>query len=105
MKLRFTREARSDLYVISRYISDTLRNQTAANKIAANILQSCSNLKRFPKLGMRLAGKIDQETDLYYLPCGKHLIFYRIHPVYISVIRILDGHMNYLQLLFGSSDL
>lgn len=99
MKLRYTPEARSDLKAIEQYIGDELSNPTAAKRIITGLLKSCSQLKEQPLLGIYLEKKIGRETDLYYLISGKHLIFYRVEADTVSVIRILDGRTNYLQVL------
>ena len=53
-------------------------------------------------LGMRLSAKTGRETDLRYIICEKYLVFYRVDETTISVIRILDGRMDYLRILFGN---
>lgn len=100
MRLQYTPEARSDLKAIEQYIGDELSNQAAAHRIITHILKSCAQLKAQPYLGMQLEKKIGRETDLYYLISGKQLIFYRVGADTISIIRILDGRTNYLQVLF-----
>lgn len=100
MKLRYTPEARLDLKAIEQYIGDDLSNPTAAKRIITALLKSCSQLKDQPHLGISLENKIGRETDLCCLISGKHLIFYRVKADTVSVIRILDGRTNYLQVLF-----
>lgn len=99
MKLRYTPQARIDLQELRQYISVDLCNPSAANHVIANILQSCSNLKNQPLMGIYLKDKIERDTDLQYIISGKHLVFYRIENEYISIIRILDSRTNYLKVL------
>ena len=101
MKLRYTPEAREDLLDIHRFIASQYGNPDAARKLTKKIMKSCSGLKEFPRMGMRLSEKIQRETPLRYLICGNHFVFYRIDDTEISVIRILDGRTNYLQVLFA----
>ena len=103
MKLRYTPEARLDIKSIQQYVSQDLGNPNAANRIINNIVMCCSNLTQNPMLGMRLSAKIGRETDLRYIICGKYLVFYRVDVSAISVIRILDGRINYLRILFGDN--
>ncbi len=101
MKLRYTPEAIDDLRKITAYIKNTLENPSAAKRIGATILDSCSILKSQPKVGYSVKAKVGLETDLRVLVCEKYLIFYRIDKQAVSIARILDGRQDYLQLLFG----
>ena len=101
MRLRYTPEAQSDLREMRRYIRENLSNPKAAADISGSIICDCSRLKRFPELEMELSRKLNIETDLRYLICGKHLAFYRIEKGWISVTRILDGRTDYLRILVG----
>lgn len=100
MKLRYTPQARADLRAIRAYIAQTLANPQAAERIAKRVLQSCQRLKAHPQLGPELAGKLRTKADLRYLVSGNYLVFYRVETEYVSVLRILDGRTDYLQVLF-----
>lgn len=103
MKLRYTPESRADLRAIRTYISKALGNPDAAERTVLRLLDACADLKQFPRLGRALSGRIDRETDLRYLVCGKHLVFYRIEQESVSVVRILDGRRDYLRMLFDAA--
>lgn len=100
MRLQYTPEARADLRAIQQYIGEELSNPAAAQRIITHILKNCALLKAQPHLGIRLEKKTGRESDLYYLIVGKQLVFYRFDADAVSVIRILDGRTNYLQVLF-----
>lgn len=100
MILRYTPEAIRDLQETKRYISKNLKNPKAAARITKSILDSCSHLKQHPKLSAALAGKIGRASDLRYLICENHIVFYQIDDDRISVARILDGRQDYLRILF-----
>ncbi len=100
MKISYSPEARSDLYQIKRYISNTLHNPIAADHIIERILKDCSYLKKQPYMGIGVAGKFGKDTDLRYLICGNQFIFYRIQNDKIIVTRILDGRTDYMRILF-----
>ena len=104
MKLRYTPEARSDLREMYEYISGTLKNPIAANRSSASVLENCSHLKDYPRMGAELSEKVGRETDLRYLVCGNYIVFYRVEQEVISVIRILDGRTNYMRVLFQQKD-
>lgn len=54
MKIRFSRLAEQDVEDIFLYISDTLRNPTAAQNTINGIINLAAHLSDFPKLGMVL---------------------------------------------------
>ena len=104
MKLRYTPEARADIREMREYIRETLKNPLAANRSITKILESCSRLKKQPRMGIALAEKVERETDLRYLISGKHIIFYQVGENAVSVIRILYGRTNYMRILFQGLD-
>ena len=106
MRLNYTPEAISDIQNIKRYIQHTLRNPSAAVRISKAILDTCSSLKTFPKLGVSVEGKTGFETDLRMLPCENWIAIYRIEPDsdVVSVARIIDGRQDYMRILFGDMD-
>ena len=101
MRIRYTPEAIRDLQEMRRYISKTLHNPKAADRIAKAILDTCSALKQQPQMGASLEAKIGQSTDLRYLICEKRIAFYRVEDEVISIARIIDGRQDYLHILFG----
>ncbi len=103
MKLKYTPEAISDLQEIKHYIKTTLHNPTAANRISKKILDACSDLKRFPEIGMSVEAKTGFETDLRMLVCEGQIAFYRMdsRTDTVSIARIVSARQDYIQLLFG----
>ena len=100
MKLRYTPEAISDLQSIKQYIKSTLRNPTAATRIAKMILDSCASLKSFPESGSSISALTGYETDLRMLVCENYLAFYRIDGDIVSVARIIHAKQDYMRILF-----
>ena len=100
MKIKYTPAAMEDLQEMKTYIAKTLHNPKAANRITKSILDSCANLKNHPQLGMSLAAKTGQDTDLRYLVCEQHLALYRVEGELILIARILDGRTDYMRVLF-----
>ena len=101
MILSYTPLARQDLHEIDDYIKNELANPQAAKNTVQRVLKGCSNLKANPKLGLDLALKIGQKTDLRYLIISNHIAVYRIEKNTIKVIRIRDGRTDYINYLFS----
>ena len=99
MILRYTPEAIADLTDTKTYISKTLHNAKAANRITKSILESCASLKSFPQSGTMLEVLTGQPSDIRYIVAENHLIFYRVEDGYIMIARILDGRTDYLRVL------
>lgn len=57
MILRYTPEAIRDLQALRGYIGKTLGNPKAADRIAKQILDTCSQLKQYPQLGCVCRGE------------------------------------------------
>lgn len=100
MTIKYTPAAIADLQELKDYISKTLHNPKAAQRITKNILDQCSNLKSHPQLGMSLAAKTGVDTDLRYLICEHYLTMYREEGDLILIARILDGRTDYMRVLF-----
>ena len=102
MKLRYTPEAISDLQSIKQYIKSTLRNPTAATRIAKMILDSCASLKSFPESGSSISALTGYETDLRMLVCENYIALYRIDNDndMVSVARIIHAKQDYMRILF-----
>ena len=101
MILRYTPQARQDLREIESYIKNELANPSAARNIVQRLLKGCSILKSNPKMGLDLASKIGQKTELRYLILSNYIVIYKLEQKTISVIRILDGRTDYLRLLLA----
>lgn len=99
MKIRYTPQAGRDLRLIKEYISTQLMNYKAAKVTVKEILDTCMLLEKNPFLGYSLAAKINLETDYRCLVCKKHIIFYKLEPPFISIIRVLDQRTDYLDTL------
>lgn len=99
MRLRYTPQAQNDLRGIRAYLAKELQNPAAGRRATARITKSCGLLKEQPLLGLSLAEKIRKSTALRYLIQGSYLIFYRVDPDAVSIIRILDGRTDYLRFL------
>lgn len=101
MKVVYKREAVRDIQKKQRYISDVLKNRAAAEKLTGEILHAVSRLSKHPRMGVPLNGKFDVDSDLRFLVVSEQLVFYRVEEDRcVSVVRILDGRQDYMQVLF-----
>jgi len=102
MTILYKDAAIRDIMEKTAYISDVLKNKTAAQKLVAAILHTVSLLADNPGMGAMLSSKYEVETDLRYIIVSKQLIFYQIiDENRIAVMRVLDGRQDYMAILFG----
>jgi toxin ParE1/3/4 len=81
-----TPEAEADLINILVYVGR--QSARPADRLAATIDQKCQMLAEFPDRGTSCE---DLAPGLRYFPVGKYLIFYRLIPDGIEVIRVVHG--------------
>lgn len=103
MRLRYTPEAIRDLQETSRYISDVLRNPTAAIHFSRQILRRCAALKDFPEMGASIQALTGHETALRMMTCKSHVVLYQIDVDTVSVLRVIHTRRDYLRVLFGDT--
>ena len=97
MNVRYTPAARSDLCAVRRYIETELANPTAAIRISSLILSRCASLARHPLIGTALQAHVARETDIRYLTCENHLVFYRVETDFVSILRVLHSRQDWLR--------
>ncbi|NJN38450.1 MAG: type II toxin-antitoxin system RelE/ParE family toxin [Acaryochloridaceae cyanobacterium CSU_3_4] len=86
---RFTQTARKDLKAITNYIAE--QNLPAARHFADEVFQKCQTLAQFPEMG-RLWN--DLIPPLRSFPVDRYLIFYRLVPGGIQIMRIVSGYRD-----------
>ena len=102
MRIEYKSIALRDIQQKQDYISDVLKNRTAAQKLVKSILLAVSQLSENPMMGVPLNSKFDVDSDLRFLIVSKQLVFYRLEgDDIISVVRVLDGRQDYTAILFG----
>lgn len=101
MRIVYKRTALLDLQRTRDYITDTLKNKSAAQKLVASVLHAVSQLSDYPMMGTALNSRYDADSDIRFLVVSKQLVFYQIvDDSLISIIRILDGRQDYMSILF-----
>lgn len=103
-EIKFSPEAVSDLQQTKAYIAEELCNEQAAMGTVANITKRIRMLADFPESGAPLSSIVDFETDYRFLVCGNYTAFYRIENQTVSIVRVLYGRRNFMQILFGEPD-
>lgn len=94
-QLRFTREARVDLNDLFDYISRD--KPRAAIGVVSRIEKKCRLLARRPMLGTPCD---ELSPGLRQTSVGTYVIYYRISPDGIEVIRVVSGFRDLVS-LFG----
>jgi len=100
-EVRITPEAGRDLQSIKKYITEELKNPTAALSVVGRITKDLRILEMHPQTGISVEAKAGYHTDLRMLICGNYLASYRVDGNTLSVARILNGRQDYLDILFG----
>lgn len=103
MILHVTPAALQDLKDIKEYISVTLCNPTAAERIVRNIISVYNKLPDQPFIGAALSSKINIDTPFRYLVSGNYMIFYQVTSD-IEIHRIIYGRRDYVKILFEIPD-
>ncbi len=101
MKLIFAPAAEQDLGDIFEYITNNLKNPTAARNISTKILRRIQYLKNFPEAGPSLEAADSKLKGYRYLAIDNYLVIYRIHSLQVQIVRIIYARSNYLRLLQG----
>ncbi|MBO0906546.1 type II toxin-antitoxin system RelE/ParE family toxin [Jiella sonneratiae] len=98
MSLRITRRprAREDLLEVWSYIADD--NETAADRMLDRIEQKLLMLADNPRAGRE---RPEVAGGLRSVPVGNYVIFYRIEPDAIIVVRVLSGYKDTDAIEFG----
>lgn len=105
MRLQYRPAAIADIQRAADYIENVLKNRSAAQRLKAKILQETSLLKENPQMGTLLSSKYDGlDTSMRFIVISKQLVFYEIDNDMIEVVRVIDGHMDYLTHLFNSEE-
>ena len=93
--LKFTKEAREDLFEIFEYITINLFAPVAAGNMIDKIENSCRRLISFP-----LSGAIPRDDTLArkgyrILIVDNFIVFYLVDETTVKIIRVVYGKRNY----------
>ena len=99
--IAFTPEALNDLQEIKSYIAEDLCSELAAISTIEKIIKRIRQLTNFPDLGAPLSSIVNIDVPYRYLVCGNYTVFYKKDKSDVSIIRVLYGKRNFMQILFG----
>ncbi len=88
-RLKISKDTRDDLDDIWAFYED--RSETNANKVLSGIKEQFKLLEQFPYAGR---ARDDLATGLRSLSADNHLIFYRVLPNAVAIIRVLNARQN-----------
>jgi toxin ParE1/3/4 len=94
MKLIVSEEAIADLTSVWAYISQD--SVEAADAFVNRLYQRCVQLKELPSIGRR---RDELLPGLRSVPEGRYLIFYRLLPERVEIVRILSAYRDVESLL------
>ena len=104
MNLKYTPKAKEDLLRIRESIIEDFEDEEISKKVLREITKTARNLTAFPYMGKKVSEFTDVFTKYRVIFCKKNYIFYRIEDDTILVIRILNEKQDYMQILFGISE-
>ena len=96
MNVRFTVEAEADLELIGDTIARD--NPPRALSFVEELRSACLGLAEFPERFPLVPGQA--ESGVRRRVHGNYLMFYRVEPDGISVLHVLNGAMDYGELVF-----
>ena len=91
--------AQADLDSIFGYISENLKNPTAAVKLIDEFEKAFENILAFPESCPYVCNKYVKDETLRKLIVNNYIAFFRLKDEEIQVIRVLYGMRNYQDLL------
>lgn len=101
-KVVFLQSALDDLEELVLYISkDSKRN---AMEIHDRIVQLANKLETFPKLGIQVPDKKMRERGFRMIAVQKSLLFYKVYPEEVAILRVLHGARDYPRLFSQLSE-
>ena len=96
MIVRFTTGARTDLRAIGDYIARA--NPRRARTFTRELRARCAALSDFPERFPFVPGH--EASGIRHLAHGYYLVFYRVEPKSVAILRVLHGAQDYEPALF-----
>ncbi|MDR0853594.1 MAG: type II toxin-antitoxin system RelE/ParE family toxin [Clostridiales Family XIII bacterium] len=102
-KILYSPESRADSLEIRLYITNELKNPTAAANLLATIKRKIFLLKASPLMGTLIDDELNVESKYRFLICNSYYIFYRIESDSVKIVRIISQRRDYMRILFGDN--
>lgn len=100
-RIRFTPLAFDDLNETDAYISETLCNEAAAQRLLKEMEESVNQLKQFPRIGSEVEDAYLASKGYRKLVVDNYLIFHLINEAQreVVIMRVIYGAREYRNLL------
>ena len=92
-KIEYLRQAELDIQSMSDYITYTLYNSQAAERLKSKILKSISILQYSPLLARPRISK-NFHIPIRMLPVKNYLVFYSVSHYTVTIYRIIHSRQN-----------
>ena len=89
LQIRISRSARSDLLEAWSYLAN--EDFALADGMLDRILEVADKLATWPEMGR---ARPDLRPDLRSFPIGTHVVYYRVLPDALEVVRVLHGRRD-----------
>ena len=101
-KVVFLQSALDDLEEIVLYIAKD--SKESAMKIHDKVIETANRLETFPKLGILIPDKKMSESGFRMIVVNKYLLFYKVYPEKVDILRVLHGARDYPKLFSRITD-
>lgn len=100
-KIEFSKEAKTDLTSIVKYIKYELKEPSIATKLSNKIKKNIYNLTNNPQIFSIIDDNFIKTLELRKLIVDNYIVFYKIieQEEIIQIARIMNGRRNWRQLL------
>jgi len=95
-RIKFTEPAKDDLRAITIYLRDNA-GDLVAERLSEELIKKAESLRTRP---LRQRERSDLGADLRALTAGNYMIFYRVSPEAVSILRILHTSRNITEKMF-----
>jgi len=97
MKVTILQSAKKDMEEIFLYAS--FLGSDFAQRQIDKVLYNISLLEKTPDIGGWAKSLVPVETDRYMVS-GRHLVFYKLFPNKVQIVRVMDGRTDWQKVLF-----
>ena len=98
----FSEDFISDLSDIESIYRDLLFLPESGKKTISEIMDVCDSIGKFPEMGIDLESKFGYGKPYRYVIYRNYLLFYEIDHNDVMMLRLLDGRVDYMRVLFGN---
>jgi toxin ParE1/3/4 len=92
MRIRLAPQARDDLDAIWLYVARESGSQFLATRAVSSVTDKFEFFAKFPYIGKALGSS--QRPNVHTFPVNNYLIFYRVKPGEIRILRVIHTSSN-----------